>query len=269
LEETIRSVLLQGYLNLEYIVIDGASNDGSVDIIQKYANRLTYWSSEPDQGQYDAINKGFARATGEVFAWINSDDKYIAGAFQVAGEIFATHPEVEWLTTLYPILWDEGGRAVSCNRYSGFSGKEFYRGANLPERGWFASDWIQQESTFWRRSLWERAGGLDLDFPLAGDFELWARFFKFAELYGVATILAGFRLHSDQKTAHHLAAYTEEAERALRRHGGRPYGHLESLLLVKGLRRLPWPIKRLIPGMAGCKNCYYGGREGGWVIAER
>ena len=95
LEETLRSVLDQGYPNLEYIVIDGGSTDASADIIRKHAGRITCWVSEKDQGQYDAINKGFARSTGEIMAWLNSDDKYLPWTFSVVGEIFASRPEVE------------------------------------------------------------------------------------------------------------------------------------------------------------------------------
>src|SRR5438132_13711050 len=89
LERTLRSVLDQGYPNLEYVVIDGGSTDGSVDTIRRYADRLAYWVAQPDSGQYDAINKGFQRTSGEVMAWINSDDKYAPWAFAVAAEVFA------------------------------------------------------------------------------------------------------------------------------------------------------------------------------------
>jgi len=104
LGETIASVLDQNYSAREYIVIDGGSADGSVDIIRQHADRITYWVSKPDRGQYDAINKGFGRASGEIMAWINADDMYAPWAFSVVGEIFATHPEVEWLTSLYPLV---------------------------------------------------------------------------------------------------------------------------------------------------------------------
>jgi glycosyltransferase involved in cell wall biosynthesis len=269
LEAAIRSVLDQPYPKCEYIVMDGGSTDNSVEIIRQYADRLAYWTSGLDGGQYAAINQGFARATGDVFAWINADDKFVPGAFQVAGEIFATHPEIEWLTTLYPLLLDERGTAVVCSQYVGYSRQEFFRGVNLPGRSWIAQDWIQQESTFWRRSLWERAGGLNPDYPLAGDFELWARFFKLADLYGVATVLGSFRMHRDQKTASLLAKYSEEAERGFLQHGGRPFGQLESFVYVKLLRRLPWRIKRLIPGMPRYKNLYYRARQGVWDVGVR
>jgi GT2 family glycosyltransferase len=269
LEETITSVLDQNYPQREYIVIDGGSTDGSVEIIRKYADRFAYWASEPDRGQYDGINKGFGHATGEIMAWINADDKYAPWAFAVVGEIFATHPEVEWLTSLHPLVWDAGGRAVACYSREGYNREGFFHGANLPGQAWFANEWIQQESTFWRRSLWERAGGLDLNYPLAGDFDLWARFFKVADLYGVATVLGGYRLHAGQKTATMTAEYAREAVRALAQHGGRPYRRLESLWSLRLFRGVPWRVRRRLPGLPHYKNLYHRGRAGGWAVADR
>ena len=237
LDHAMRSVLDQSYPCVEYVVMDGGSTDDSVDIIRRHERRLAYWASGPDGGQYDAVNKGFARTTGEIMGWLNSDDMYTPWALDVVATVFTQFPQIEWLTTLCPLIWDESGRAVRCaNRYRGFSRRAFYRGGHLPQG--FAHGCIQQESTFWRRALWERAGGqLDVSVKLAADFELWARFFRHADLYAVTTPLGGFRVHPDQKTALREAEYTKEATEVLIRAGGRPVGRMRSFLYLS-LREL-------------------------------
>ena len=132
LDETIRSVLGQKYDGLEYVVIDGGSSDGSVAVLERHAPSLSYWVSEPDGGQYDAIAKGFSKTSGEVMGWLNSDDQYTPWAFSIVGEIFARFPEIEWLTTLYPIWWDQSGRAVHCEPLRGFSRSSCSLGIELP-----------------------------------------------------------------------------------------------------------------------------------------
>lgn len=232
LEETIRSVLLQNYPNLEYIIIDGNSSDNSVEIIRKYEQQLTYWVSENDNGQYDAINKGFSKSSGDIMAWINSDDKYTPWAFSIVSEIFSTFPEIDWLTTACNLFWDEKGRAVMCSNQGGYNKKAFYKGANLSETGRYTRGYIQQESTFWRRSLWDKVGRkINPDLKLAGDFELWSKFFQYSQLYVVTTPLSGFRYQHNQKTANYLKEYIHEAEEILKCSSGKyPYGVIESSL---------------------------------------
>jgi hypothetical protein len=203
LEETVRSVLDQGYPNLEYFVIDGGSTDGSVDILRKYADRLTGWVSEPDRGQIHAINKGFARATGDIMAWINSDDKYCPWTLDVVGRIFAGLPEVRWLTSQTQLLWNRTGQLQTAFHSHRFARTWFYRGWTIPiipirpEQ----KSWIMQEATFWRRELWQAAGAhLDETLRIACDFELWARFYEHADLATTVCPLAGFRYHGQQKS---------------------------------------------------------------------
>ena len=188
LETAILSVLSQGYPNLEYMIVDGGSTDGSVEIIRKYQERLHWWVSEPDHGMYDALNKGFARSSGELMGWISATDLLHAGSLFVVGSVFATFPQVEWITGR-PTALNEQGMIVLVSKLRRWSRLRFLAGANR---------YIQQESTFWRRSLWERAGGhMDASRRSASDFELWVRFFRYARLYSVDAMIGGFRTHAD------------------------------------------------------------------------
>lgn len=188
LEATIRSVLSQNYPNLEYIIVDGESSDGSLDIIRRYESDLHAWISEPDRGMYDAINKGFARSSGEIMGWISATDLLHAGSLFVVGGVFRTFPQVEWITGR-PTGFNDDGMAVEFLNLRRWSRWPFLAGANR---------YIQQESTFWRRSLWDRAGGrVDDSRRSASDFELWVRFFRYAQLYSVDALIAGFRSHPD------------------------------------------------------------------------
>jgi GT2 family glycosyltransferase len=220
LRECLASVASQG-AEVEHIVIDGGSTDESVDVIKTHAGRLAYWISERDGGQYDALNKGFGRATGDIFAWLNADDVYFPWTLRTVATLFDQFPEVEWLTTRYPTAIDSDGAMIKVGDIFGFDRKSFFDGMNLAGAGWEADGWIQQESTFWRRSLWERAGGsLRSDMRYAADFELWCRFFKAARLHAVDVPLGTYRYHRTQKTSTAFGSYVDEAREALLAHGG-------------------------------------------------
>lgn len=212
LAQAIRSVVQQGYPNLEYVIIDGGSTDGSLDIIKRYAPRLHSWVSEPDAGQYAAINKGFARSSGEIMLWLNSDDMLVPGSLFTLAALFDQFPKVRWVSGI-PFYWNQDGSGVqvlpqlpfnrTLMRLGGYEGRALH--------------WVMQECTAWRRGLWEQAGGeLASAWQYAGDFELWLHFSRFARLYTVAAFLGGNRQHPDQKTAAQ-EAYCADVDAVLRR----------------------------------------------------
>ena len=207
LERTIRSVLDQNYPNLEYIIIDGGSTDNSIEIIKKYEKHLKYWVSEPDSGMYDALRKGFEKSTGELIAWNNSDEMYQAGSFFTVAEIFSTLNEVNWLQG-QPTHFDNKGRTVAVLLLRKWSKYNFYSGD---------FKWIQQESTFWRRSLWEKAGSrINTELKYAGDLELWLRFFRHEKLFVTSALIGGFRIrNADQLSLTNFDAYINEAEKCI------------------------------------------------------
>lgn len=214
LEKAINSVLSQNYENLEYIIIDGGSTDGSIDIIKKYQQHLHYWVSEPDDGQYHAINKGFAKATGDVLAWLNSDDIYCPWTLNTVAALFNDNQGVDWLTSLYPLVITQDGVVKSMPRLPGFCREAYMEGCYLPGSA-TRLGFIQQESTFWRRSLWEASGGcVPLEYGPAGDFALWGRFYQHAELYGFDKPLGVFRRHPQQVSTD-KATYIQHAARSL------------------------------------------------------
>ena len=266
----IRSVLDQDYPALEYFVADGGSTDGSVEILRRHEARLAGWESERDGGQYAAVAKGFARTDGGILGWLNSDDALVPGALSIVGEIFTQFPQIEWLTTTRPLFWDARGRAVRCDALPGFSRGGFLTGEHLPKAGSFSTGFIQQESTFWRRTLWDKAGGFDPAFPLAGDFALWARFFEHAVLFGIDAPLAGFRLHEEQKTGRRFAEYSREAESALGKCGG-ARGGAAWRVLRECARRMPaacWPALASMGVMHRAHCVTRDLRRGVWTIAQ-
>jgi hypothetical protein len=219
LEAAIASVLDQNCPDLSYAVVDGGSTDGSAEVLARHAGRLAWSVSEKDAGQYAAINKGFQHVTGEVMGWLNSDDLHCPWTLAVVTEIFATFPEVEWLTTRFPLRWDAAGRATHCTDTRGYARGAFAAGEYCGGTDGFFAAPVQQESTFWRRSLWDRTGArVATEFGAAGDFELWCRFAREADLYAVSVPLAGFRSHGDQQTVTARAAYFREARRAWETH---------------------------------------------------
>jgi glycosyltransferase involved in cell wall biosynthesis len=206
LERTILSVLSQNYPNLEYIVIDGGSTDGSVDIIKKYKDELTYWQSEADQGMYYALQRGFDLCTGEVMGWINSDDLLHPGSLFTIGQVFGDYPFVKWLQGL-PNAIDESNRIVHISPVPEVDKLFLYQKKHIDSK-----KYIQQESTYWHRSLWEQAGGyISHKYKYAGDFELWIRFFQYEKIYNLNALTGTFRASkSGQASVEHYVEYVNE-----------------------------------------------------------
>ena len=163
IETTIKSVLLQEYPNLEYIIIDGGSTDGTQQIIEKYREKLAYYISEPDKGMYDAINKGFSKATGDIIAWINADDIYMPWTLQTVNEAFTNYPETKWLGGKYAFLNENGILTQIFPQTSIRTSKDILQG--WCRKGIFGP--LQQESMFWRKELYTISGGLDITYRYA------------------------------------------------------------------------------------------------------
>jgi glycosyltransferase involved in cell wall biosynthesis len=209
LERTISSIRGQNDKNLQYIVVDGGSHDATSEIIQTHRDVVSEYISEPDQGQYHAIEKGFSLADGDIFAWVNSDDFYLPWAFSVAREIFSLHPDVRWIMGL-PTVYNEYGQCVSISRICAYPQSWISKGLF---NGRFAN-YLQQESMFWRRGLWEESGGLNCDFKLAADFELWTRFARLSDLVVIAIPVGGFTRRSggQQRSIAYQGDYEKEVD---------------------------------------------------------
>ncbi|MGY6529572.1 MAG: glycosyltransferase [Cyanobacterium sp.] len=210
LEDCILSVLEQGYSNLEYIILDGGSTDKSIEVIKKYEKYLTHWESKADGGHYHAVNKGFKQySTGEIMAWINSDDKYHPDSLYKVISAFEENKQAEWIMGI-PTVWDSQGNLNRVIEYIPNWSREFI--LNNIQECIQKSFFVEQESCFWKRSLWEKAGGsLDIEFSLAGDFELWIRFFRHAPLFVVNGLIGGFRSYSEkQRSQQYRREYINE-----------------------------------------------------------
>jgi len=203
LEQTILSVLEQDYSHIEYIVVDGASTDNSVEIIKKYESKLAYWVSEKDNGQADAINKGFARATGEIIAWLNSDDYYLAGAISAAVKIFDEHPEV-LLVYGNMLAVDEHGKTFNTLNYK-----------QLTLEDLLCFQIIGQPAVFMRSSALQTTSGLDPAFHFLLDHHLWIRLAQQGKILHAPQTWAAARYHAQAKNRAKAAEFGREAFRIL------------------------------------------------------
>ncbi len=224
--ETIESVLSQeGDFEIEYLIEDGGSTDETLTIIKSYAEKTeagTYrikctnvsiaLTSEKDNGMYDAINKGFARATGDIYAYINADDTYSPGAFSRISRTFIAYPEIHWLKGITSYLYDDGRppQRGTCHIYNqkwivrGIYGRNAY--------------FIQQDSVFWKKEIWKKVGGSDTRLRYAGDYDLWIRFAKITPLWSLNALISSFRKREGQLSSN-MGPYREEQRKVSQEEG--------------------------------------------------
>lgn len=203
IEETITSVLGQNYPNLEYIIIDGGSKDESVDIIKKYESQLSYWVSEPDKGQTDAINKGLHKATGEIVAWLNSDDIYEPETLQKIAEAYQANPKAEVFLGDVMSFFPDGRTEVWVNQ---FEPEDFMNRVS-----------IHQPGVFWKRELHDRYGYLDESFYYLMDYDLWMRLMFNCRLVKLDSVLTRFRVHDEAKTGQNPIGLYDDYRRVISR----------------------------------------------------
>jgi GT2 family glycosyltransferase len=218
IERTLRSVLDQAYPNLEYIIQDGASSDETMQIVQKYGDRLKHYESVIDSGQTNALNLGFRHATGEIMAYLNSDDLLLPGSLTYVANYFLQHPDVD---VLY-------GHRIVVDEYDQEVGRWVLPTHNNEVLSW--ADYIPQETLFWRRSVWQKAGGtMDESFRFAMDWDLILRLREAkARFARVPRYLGAFRIHPHQKTSAQMTEIgTQEMNRLRERCNGRPVSHQE------------------------------------------
>jgi glycosyltransferase involved in cell wall biosynthesis len=229
LEAAIQSVLGQDYPRIEYIIVDGGSTDGSVDVIQKHEGRLAWWVSEQDKGQTDAINKGFNRAGGDILAWLNSDDTYNPGAVSAAVKFLVENPEVAMVYADCDFINERGDMIGKFN-----SAQTDYR--RLRE-GYVH---IPQQTMFFRAKYWKELGPLDPSFYFAMDYDLWTRIAARAPIkYLAGQTWANFRIHTSGKTTSADDRCWPEMLRVHYRDGGSFF----SILVAKYfLRKLIGPL---------------------------
>lgn len=235
IEETIRSVLLQGYPNLEYIIIDGGSTDNSIEIVKKYERWLVYWASGPDQGQSNAINKGFERASGEIYGWLNSDDYLLKDALRnvalayhlspTAGGWFGGCLQVDedgnTLLAVYPHRLDANGLA-----------------------GW-GENAVTQPACFFSEEAWRICGPLDEDLHYGMDFDLWIKIAKVFSIEKADGVLAAAVVHKDAKTQKDFGRMYAEHCLVQFRHGYDQFAIQDISKWINDLRELSRKVNRI------------------------
>jgi glycosyltransferase involved in cell wall biosynthesis len=245
IRETLVSLLDEGYPDLELIVIDGGSDDGTVEILREFDSRITWWVSEPDRGQTHAINKGFARSTGDIMAWLNSDDRIVPGCLHLIAWFFQQHPTADVVYGNRILINEEG---LEIGRWI------------LPPHSDHALRWVDfvpQETLYWRRRAWQATGAsLDESFQFAMDWDLLLRFSKAGlQFRHLPKFLGLFRIHSNQKTSKEMVSTGSKEMARLRK---QELGFLPTRLQML-LNAGPYMLSAKFVETAGRLRSYFSG----------
>jgi glycosyltransferase involved in cell wall biosynthesis len=263
IEWTVRSVLMQRYPELEYIVMDGGSTDNTREVLEKYADHFSYCVSEKDDGQADAISRGLDRSTGEIMAWLNSDDMLAPDALQFVAHFFRQHPEID-------AIYGHRVNVIESNQVASYWILPPH--SNYLMKRW---DLIPQETCFWRRRLFERCGNIDKSFHFALDYDLFLRYMKAGQFHRVNRFFGAFRYHSDAKTSRLLADVGQKEIRRVRAKNGikihrgeSVIGGLFSLYVQRNGFRYEF-TRRPLPGSLAGKGYGYDDLWGGLLNDSR
>ena len=245
LRECLDSIAGQDYPDLELIIMDGGSTDETADIVASYGDLVTLFVSEPDEGQTDAIDKGFARATGEVYCWANTDDLLEDGALKFVGQWFADHPREEFVYGDVTLI-DGDSKVIRTIREIPF----------VRWIWWWGYCYTFTSSSYWRAGLYHRVGGMDREFRNSMDVDLFGRFFRLARPRHVTRILSRFRLHPGQRTWQERGDMLSDDKRLLARELGRTPSRLEwwvRNVLARGIRLVWRRVLSVLATVRGAK----------------
>ena len=233
IEQTLQSIWSQDYQNLQLIVVDGGSTDGTKEFLYQNSNKIDILISEKDDGQYHAIQKGMDLANGDVVSWLNADDVYFPWTFKSVNRCFAMNYSVNWIAGL-PSFLDAGGDLSHIfNNVSS-------RPRDIIRKGGFRSNvygYLQQESMFFKKSLLDSVGGLNLEYELASDFELWLKFADKTDIVSVNLPLAAFRINPNSRSKILVNDYVKEVRSVLDEVGNH-FKIIELLSRVNSLNKL-------------------------------
>lgn len=216
IEQTIKSVLLQDYPNLEYIVMDGGSTDGTVEILKRYNDKIK-WFSEKDKGQSEAINKGLKMTTGEILAYLNSDDIYLPDTLDKVARFFGQNRNINWLTGKCRIIDEKGKetRSLISVWKNLWLKNRFLR--DKAKQTLIVLNFISQPATFWKRKIMEKVGFFDKGLDLAMDYDFWLKLIRQGKLGFIDEELACFRIQKSSKGARKFASQTREGYKIAKR----------------------------------------------------